>query len=74
MAYKLIENDFAIADILDAMNYYQSISIELCLRFQQDLLVAFNKLEKSPYNYYNINEKYRRINPQYFPYMLIYNI
>ena len=61
-------------DVAEALDYYDTISESLALRFEKELNEAFDKLEQQPYYYFNINNIYRRIVLPSFPYMVVYRI
>ena len=72
MAYLLKKDKRIIADIEEALSYYDAISSELGEKFESALLNALSKIEKHPHYYFNINQKFRRINLENFPYKLLY--
>jgi hypothetical protein len=61
-------------DFTEAFNYYNNISITLGLNFYNKFEQAIHKLSLSPYNYYNLTKKLRRIRLGKFPYMIVYKI
>jgi len=74
MLYKVIRVDLVKLDVEEALDFYDSISPDLGMRFENDIRNTFKKLEKSPYNYFNLEHGYRRVNLKTFPYMIVYKI
>ena len=74
MDYLLKKDDRIINDIEEALSYYDDISLELGKHFETELLFTLNKIENHPHHYFNLNQKFRRINLQRFPYKLVYVI
>ncbi|MCU0404200.1 MAG: type II toxin-antitoxin system RelE/ParE family toxin [Chitinophagaceae bacterium] len=75
MSYKLLVLKSAALDIEDAFRYYLDISAELAIRFEAAMDKAMEKLKKTPYNYFNLDDgRHRRIQVEGFPYMFIYEI
>lgn len=74
MAYTLSKADIIKTDVADALDYYDSISENLALRFEKELSEAFVKLTQHPEHYFKLNEQYRRIVLPSFPYMIVYRI
>ncbi len=72
MPYQLKKDSRILVDILEAVSYYDAISLALGEKFEESLLLAINKIEKYPHHYFNLLQKFRRVNIQNFPYMLIY--
>jgi hypothetical protein len=74
MPYLLKKDNRILSDIEKALSYYDAISFELGERFESELIDALNKIETHPQHYFNLNEKFRRINMLSFPYKLVYKI
>lgn len=74
MPYLLKKDSRILTDIEEALSYYDAISFELGERFESELILALNKIEKYPYHYFNMNQNFRRVNLQNFPYKLVYVI
>ena len=72
MPYLLKKDSRIISDIEDALSYYDTISLELGERFESELIHALAKIENHPHHYFNLSQKFRRINLKSFPYKLIY--
>jgi hypothetical protein len=74
MPYKVIRAEAVKEDVQKALNFYDSASFEVGLRFENEIQLAFRKLGASPYNYFNLRNGYRRVAFDKFPYMLVYRI
>ena len=74
MPYLLKKDKRILSDIEKALSYYDAISLDLGERFESELIDALTKIEIHPQHYFNLNEKFRRISLQNFPYKLIYKI
>ncbi len=72
MPYLLKTDSRILSDIEEAHFYYHAIAPELWERFESELIHALNKIEAHPHHYFNLDQKFRRINLQSFPYKLIY--
>lgn len=74
MPYTLSKAEIIKVDVAEVLDYYDAISEKLALRFEEELNAAFDKLEQKPYNYFKIQNNYRRIVLPSFPYMIVYKI
>ena len=75
MSFKILKYQIVDDEILNTILYYESISPALGLKFEKNIEIAFNELEKNPENYFNLEDKkHRRIIIDKFPYALIYCI
>jgi len=75
MNFKILKYEIVDDEILNAVNYYDSISPALGLTFEKNTEKALDELEKNPENYFNLEDKkHRRIIIEKFPYALIYCI
>ena len=74
MLYTLSKAEIIKQDVAEALDYYDTISATLSLRFEEELNTAFDSLEKQPYNYFRLQKNYRRIVLPSFPYMIVYRI
>jgi len=73
MRFKILKYAIVDDEILNAVNYYASISPALGLKFEDNIEKALDELEKNPENYFNLEDKkHRRIIIDKFPYALIY--
>lgn len=72
--YKVIVEDKAAQEYLDAYLYYESLNVrDLVLRFEQDFENTINVLERNPHFNFKIKE-YRSIPMEVFPFLVFYKI
>jgi mRNA-degrading endonuclease RelE of RelBE toxin-antitoxin system len=74
MDFKVIVNEDAYLDLLDAIEYYEAKSSRLGERFFKIYKERIKELEKNPFYYGYHLDDFRRINFANFPYMMIYKI
>ena len=75
MLYEVIKYSIADDEIEKAILYYESISYELGLRFENEIEKVLDKLETNAGYYLDLDDKkHRRIPIEGFPYALIYCI
>jgi len=75
MPYNIIIFKAAEDEIKTVYEYYAEISVELGERFILQMTYAIEKLKRTPYNYFVLEDFYhRRIKVQHFPYAILYNI
>ena len=72
--FRIVLDERVPDDFLEAFNYYNNISAALGNNFNSKFEYAIFKLSVSPYNYYNLTKKLRRITLGKFPYLLVYKI
>lgn len=64
----------AVEAIIDACNWYDERMLGLGEKLSLEINKCLEKLSKQPENYTFINNTYRRIRTDRFPYFLIYEI
>ena len=74
MAYSIVLLERVEQDVEEAFNYYEAVSLQLGIKFEEDLQDAFKRIAHSPHNYFNLSKGYRRIVLTHFPYMIVYAI
>jgi toxin ParE1/3/4 len=74
MDFKVIVNEDAYLDLLDAIDFYESKSLGLGEKFYKIYKEKIVELEKNPFYYGYHNEDFRRISFVNFPYIMIYKI
>ena len=74
MSYAIRLQVEAIADIQSAFEWYEQQKAGLGNEFLSELEVCYNKLIEHPQHYTFINEYYRRIKINRFPYMIVYEL
>ncbi|HEY5327437.1 MAG TPA: type II toxin-antitoxin system RelE/ParE family toxin [Mucilaginibacter sp.] len=74
MAYNLSLQTEAIFEIQKAFKWYEEQKEGLGYEFLEEIGVCYNNLRKYPERYSFINQFYRRIKINRFPFVLIYEI
>lgn len=73
MPYEVLKYDTVDDEIETVIVYYETISFDLGLKFENEIINALNSLENHPFNYFNLEDhKHRRIIIHGFPYAFIY--
>lgn len=74
MNYTLVVQSEAVIDIQEAFDWYEERQVGLGYEFIEELEEGFEKLCKHPQHYTAINQTYRRLRINRFPYLIIYEI
>jgi mRNA-degrading endonuclease RelE of RelBE toxin-antitoxin system len=74
MDFKVIVNEDAYLDLLDAIEYYEAKLSKLGERFFKIYKEKIKALEKNPFYFGYYLDDFRRITFVDFPYMMIYKI
>jgi len=74
MTFRLIIQDKAILEIKDAFEWYEEQNEGLGFEFVNEIESCYLSLTKHPERYSYINNLYRRIKTNRFPYIVIYEI
>jgi toxin ParE1/3/4 len=74
MDFKIVVNEDAYLDLLDAVDYYESKSSGLGERFFKIYKEKVKELEKNPFYFSYHLDDFRRISFVDFPYIMIYKI
>lgn len=75
MRYKVFKYELVDVEIERVVLYYETISYDLGLKFENEVERAFDKLETSAAYYFMLSDKiHRRIPIEGFPYTFIYSI
>jgi hypothetical protein len=72
MMYELEIKEEASVEILDAYIYYENKQLGLGDRFEEDLEVHLNRVQKYPEHYQIKRNPYREALLEFFPYLIIY--
>jgi hypothetical protein len=73
MANKLLIYSIVYDEIIEAIEYYESIYPQLGKRFERAIQSALDNVEATPLAYFNLDDgKHRRIPIHGFPYAFIY--
>ena len=74
MSYGLVLQSEAILDIQVAFDWYETQKAGLGFEFLDELEIAQNKICNHPKYYFAINERFRRLKINRFPYLIVYEI
>jgi toxin ParE1/3/4 len=74
MSYTLVVQSEAIIDIQEAFDWYEERQAGLGYEFIEELEEGFERLCKHPQHYTAINQTYRRLRINRFPYLIVYEI
>ena len=74
MNYTIEVQQEAIWEMQEAFEWYQEQQEGLGYAFLEEIESCYQKLSDHPQHYTAINERYRRIKTNRFPYLLIYEI
>jgi len=74
MGYSLVTLPIVIADIEEAVRFYNAKSNGLGERFYGKCLESFAKIENQPHHYTFVREPVRRVIVNSFPYKIFYYI
>ncbi len=72
--FNVVLEERVLDDFLEAFTYYNNISFALGNNFNSRFEFAMYKLSVSPFNYFNLPKRLRRITLGKFPYLMIYKI
>jgi toxin ParE1/3/4 len=74
MSYHLVIQAEAVLELQDAFEWYEKQKIGLGYQLIDEIEYCYEQLCKYPEHYTYINERYRRIKTNRFPFLLIYEI
>ncbi|HEY8930541.1 MAG TPA: type II toxin-antitoxin system RelE/ParE family toxin [Mucilaginibacter sp.] len=74
MGYKLLIQKEALVELQEAFDWYEEQKIDLGYEFLNEVEVCYRNLSDYPERYSYINERYRRIKTDRFPYILVFEI
>jgi plasmid stabilization system protein ParE len=74
MSYSLVLQSEAIYDIQEAFEWYERQRTGLGLEFIMEIEGAHEKICNHPQYYKAINERYRRLKVNRFPYLIVYEV
>jgi hypothetical protein len=74
MSYSISIQDEAIIDMQETFEWYETQREGLGYEFIKEVENCLSKISLHPEYYIRINDKYRRIKTNRFPYLLVYEI
>lgn len=74
MSYTLVLQAEAIIDIQEAYEWYEEQKVGLGDEFLGELEIGQNKICNHPQYYYSVNDHFRRLKINRFPYVVVYEI
>jgi len=74
MAYKVIFQKEALDKIQDAFDWYEGQKLGLGYELIEEIEICNDYLSINPQQYSFINDLYRRVKTNRFPYLLVYEI
>lgn len=75
MHFRVEVVDSVLLQLEEAIRYYEQISPDLGIAFEEEVAGLFDKLSQTPHHYFNLNDQiHRRISFRQFPYMFVYQI
>lgn len=74
MAYNLLLQTEAVLEIREAFEWYEEQKEGLGYELIEEIEICYQKLVAHPERYSYINQLYRRIKTNRFPYILVYEI
>lgn len=74
MEYNLVLQHEAVLDIQEAFEWYEKLESGLGNKLIMEIEICLEKITTHPLHYSYVNDIYRRIRLDRFPYLLIYEI
>lgn len=74
MGYSLSVQSEALLDIQMAFEWYETQQSSLGYEFIEEIEHGYKKICDHPFNYSSINERFKRLKINRFPYLVIYEI
>ena len=74
MSFKLVLQSEAVHDLLGAFEWYEKQRAGLGYEFIEEIENCYEKIINHPLAYTAINDLYRRLKVNRFPYLIIYEI
>jgi plasmid stabilization system protein ParE len=74
MTYNIVLQEEAVLEIQEAFEWYENQKSGLGYELLAIIEVCFKKISQHPSHYTYINERYRRIKTNRFPYLIVYEI
>ncbi|WP_082915168.1 type II toxin-antitoxin system RelE/ParE family toxin [Arachidicoccus ginsenosidimutans] len=72
--YQVVLQSEAISDMQDAYDWYEEQRTGLGNEFVEEVEISLEKISEHPEYYSYVNDIYRRIKTNRFPYLIIYEI
>jgi toxin ParE1/3/4 len=74
MSHTLVVQSEAVIDIQEAFDWYEEKQAGLGYEFIEEIEEGFDRLSKHPQHYTAVNQTYRRLRINRFPYLIVYEI
>ncbi len=74
MSFNLVLQSEAVIDIQEAFEWYEGQKPELGLEFITEIKEGFEKICNHPLYYSAINNRFRRLKINRFPYLIVYEL
>jgi toxin ParE1/3/4 len=74
MSYEIIIQSEAILEMQEAFEWYEDQESGLGLEFIEEIESGYLKISKHPLHYTSVNEQFRRLRINRFPYLIVYEI
>lgn len=74
MSYEIVIHSEAILDIQEAFEWYEEHEAGLGFEFIDEIESGYLKISKNPLHYTAINQLFRRLRINRFPYLVVYEI
>ena len=72
MTYNIVLQEEAVLEMQEAFEWYENKKIGLGYEFLATIELCFKKLSLHPNHFTYINERYRRIKTDRFPFLIVY--
>ena len=74
MTYKIVLQEEAVLEIQAAFEWYENQKSGLGYELLTNMELCFKRISQQPNYYTFINERYRRVKTNRFPYLIVYEI
>ena len=74
MSYEIVLQSEAILDIQEAFEWYEVHESGLGFEFIEEIESGYLKISKHPLHYTSINQRFRRLRINRFPYLVVYEV
>jgi toxin ParE1/3/4 len=74
MSFEIVIQSEAILDMQEAFEWYEKQELGLGFEFIEEIESGYLKISKHPLHYTSVNERFRRLRINRFPYLIVYEI